>query len=71
MTSRSGIQAALRQDNAYDEPPPSAGRSVCFRRRYKAYLERAELVEKERKRFETTTIKPSPDRTALVSLGNR
>ena len=34
------------------------GRSA-FGERYKAYLERAELVEKERKRFETTTTQPN------------
>lgn len=71
MTSRSEFRLLLRQDNAYDRLA-AIGREVGLlsEERYKAYLERAELVEKERKRFETTTIKPSPElNELLVSLG--
>lgn len=71
MTSRSEFRLLLRQDNAYDRLA-SIGREVGLlsEERYNAYLERAELVRREIARFESTTIKPSPELNRILeSLG--
>lgn len=67
MTSRSEFRLLLRQDNAYDRLAP-IGREVGLlsEERYKDYIERAEMVKKERERFERTTIRPSPELNRLL-----
>ncbi len=71
MTSRSEFRLLLRQDNAYDRLA-AVGHEVGLlsEERYNAYLEHARLVKRELARFESTTIKPSPELNRLLeSLG--
>ena len=72
MTSRSEYRLILRQDNADERLTPIGYKvGLIGEERYKAYLEKRALVEREVERLSATTVPPSEAVNAfLISQGS-
>lgn len=71
MTSRSEYRLLLRQDNADERLTPIGYKvGLISEERYKAFLDKLDMVEKEIKRISSVTIAPSAANPVLEKYGS-